>query len=112
MYQFDYFMDQVEMEEHDNRISDGGLLRALEALTGGSINTRSPIFTLPSQKWRMISTITQIPSLIPHSQNINTTVRKSKELIQEIGNDFSKRKEDESVSGYLQRLCRGTDPIA
>ena len=43
-------------------------------------NTRSPIFTLPSQKWRMISMITQIPSLIPHSQNINTTVRKSKSL--------------------------------
>ena len=106
MYQFDYFMDQVEMEEHDNRISDGGLLRALEALTGGSIQY----------------TITDIHSAISemeddindHANTFFNTAQSEyqyycqeiEELIQEIGNDFSKRKEDESVSGYLQRLCR------
>lgn len=106
MYQFDYFMDQVEMEEHDNRISDGGLLRALEALAGGSIQY----------------TITDIHSAISemeddindHANTFFNTAQSEyqyycqeiEELIQEIGNDFSKRKEDESVSGYLQRLCR------
>ena len=29
----------------------------------------------------------------------------NEELLQEIGNDFSDRNENESVSDYLQRLC-------
>lgn len=32
MYRMDYFYDKIEIEEHDNRISDGMLLRAFEAL--------------------------------------------------------------------------------
>lgn len=104
MYQFDYFMDQVEIEEHDYRISEGGFFRALETLAGGSIQY----------------TITDIHSAISEMENdlndhantfFNTAqseyedyCRDIEELLQEIGSDFSHPKENESLSDYLLRL--------
>ena len=32
MYRLDYFYDKIEVEEHDNRISEGTILRAFEAM--------------------------------------------------------------------------------
>lgn len=108
MYEFDYFMDQVEIEEHDYRISEGGFLRALESLAGGSIQY----------------TITDIHSAISEMENdlndyantfCNTAqseyqeyCRELEDLIQEIGNDFSGVNDHESLSDYLNRLYTET----
>lgn len=105
MYQFDYFMDQVEIEEHDYRISEGGFLRALETLAGGSIQyTITDIHSAISEMEEDIN---------DHANTFFNTAQseyqyycqKIEELLQEIGNDFSEQKENESVSDYLQRLC-------
>lgn len=105
MYQFDYFMDQVEIEEHDYRISEGGFLRALETLAGGSIQyTITDIHSAISEMEEDIN---------DHANTFFNTAQSEyqyycqeiEELLQEIGNDFSEQKENESVSDYLQRLC-------
>ena len=105
MYQFDYFMDQVEIEEHDYRISEGGFLRALETLAGGSIQyTITDIHSAISEMEEDIN---------DHANTFFNTAQSEyqyycqdiEELIQEIGSDFSEQKENESVSDYLQRLC-------
>lgn len=105
IYQFDYFMDQVEIEEHDYRISEGGFLRALETLAGGSIQ-----YTITD----IHSAISEMEEDINNHANtfFNTAqseyqyyCQEIEELLQEIGNDFSEQKENESVSDYLQRLC-------
>lgn len=105
MYQFDYFMDQVEIEEHDYRISEGGFLRALETLAGGSIQyTITDIHSAISEMEEDIN---------DHANTFFNTAQSEyqyycqeiEELLQELGNDFSEQKENESVSDYLQRLC-------
>ena len=105
MYQFDYFMDQVEIEEHDYRISERGFLRALETLAGGSIQyTITDIHSAISEMEEDIN---------DHANTFFNTAQSEyqyycqeiEELLQEIGNDFSEQKENESVSDYLQRLC-------
>ncbi len=105
MYQFEYFMDQVEIEEHDYRISEGGFLRALETLTGGSIQyTITDIHSAISEMEEDIN---------DHANTFFNTAQSEyqcycqeiEELLQEIGSDFSSRKENESVYDYLQRLC-------
>ena len=46
MYRFQYFLDQVEIEEHDYRVMEGGFWRSLETLISGSIQyTISDIHT-------------------------------------------------------------------
>ena len=105
MYQFDYFMDQVEIEEHDYRIAEGGFMRALETLAGGSIQyTITDIHSAISEMEEDIN---------DHANTFFNTAQSEyqyycqdiEELLQEIGNDFSDRNENESVSDYLHRLC-------
>ena len=105
MYQFDYFMDQVEIEEHDYRISEGGFLRALETLAGGSIQyTITDIHSAISEMEEDINDHATTFFNTAHSE-YQYYCQEIEELLQEIGNDFSEQKENESVSDYLQRLC-------
>ena len=80
-------------------------MRALETLAGGSIQyTITDIHSAISEMEEDINDHANTFFNTAHSE-YQYYCQDIEELLQEIGNNFSDRNENESVSDYLQRLC-------
>lgn len=114
MYQFDYFVDQADIEEHDYRVNEDGIFKILEGIFSDSIQ-----YTLPN----LFSTINEMENdLNDHANTFFTTILSEYndyigrigDLINNIKVDlFESAKNDspnninknESLSDYIDRLC-------
>lgn len=105
MYNFDYFIDQVEIEEHDYRISDDFFTRALETLLTDSIE-----YTISS----LYSAISEIENDLDNYANTfygaafsvyRTYVTEIEELLDKIGKGLPAIAENENIEDYITRCC-------
>lgn len=105
MYQIDYFCDQVEVEKHDYRYSEGAFFRALEALLTDGIqysitNMYSVISELENDLNSQISTFYNAALKIYSSY-----IAEIETYLDKIGADLPPIKEDESIEDYITRCC-------
>lgn len=107
MYNFDYFMDQVDVEEHDFCVSDDNTItKFFEALLTDNIQ-----YTIPD----ILSTVREMEDdLNEHADTFfkaahteyENYVKKIEELIDMLGkNNMPAMNENESLKEYLSRLC-------
>ncbi len=105
MYDFDYFVNQIDIEEHDYRISDNDALRLIERFVSGSIQ-----YTI-SDLYSPVSEIEE--DLNEHCATFfNTALTEYQDFVSEIenlidliGRNLPSMTEDESLTDYLTRSC-------
>lgn len=106
MYDFDYFIDQVEIEEHDHRIYDDFFSRTLETLLS---------------KDSIEYTLTDLYSAIREMENdlngqastfygaafsaYQSYVSEIEDIINKIGTGLPAMDKDETIEDYLMRCC-------
>ena len=105
MYNFDYFIDQVEIEEHDYRISDDFFTRVLETLLTDSIE-----YTISD----LYSAISEIENDLDSHANTfygaafhiyKSYVTEIEKLLDKIGKGLPAFEENEDIEDYITRCC-------
>lgn len=105
MYNFDYFIDQVEIEEHDHRISEDFFTRVLETLLTDSIE-----YTISD----LYSAINEIENdLDSHSNTFygaafiiyKSYVTEIEKILDKIGKGLPAIAENENIEDYITRCC-------
>lgn len=104
MYDYSYFLNQTEIEEHDNRFSERGLFRALETFMPDSIqytieNTFAPINEMEKDLNDHAATFFNVAyqAYKDYVSNIET-------LLDAVGLGLSPMEENESIHDYLSRM--------
>mgnify|MGYP007112697476 FL=1 len=105
MYRFQYFLDQVEIEEHDYRVMEGGFWRSLETLISGSIQyTISDIHTPISEMEGDLNEHAHTFFKAAHDE-YRSYCREIEELLQQLGDNFRAKADEEALTDYLNTLC-------
>ena len=104
MYDYSYFLNQTEIEEHDNRFSERGLFRSLETFIPDSIqytieNTFAPINEMEKDLNDHAATFFNVAyqAYKDYVSNIET-------LLDAVGLGLSPMEENESIHDYLSRM--------
>ncbi|MBE7054840.1 MAG: hypothetical protein E7392_01855 [Ruminococcaceae bacterium] len=103
MYDFDYFVDSVNIQEHDYRVSEG-ILRVIETIFTDSITySYSNIIDTVCEMEKDINT--RATSFFKSAyREYLSYVRRIEKAFEALGNDFPPFGENEPISEYLTRI--------
>lgn len=105
MYDFNYFIEQVDVEEHDYRVSDEFIFRAIETLFANNIE-----YTIHD----LYNAIREIENDTDKYANTffgtafdiyKSYVAEIEKILDLIGSDLPEMSNDETVETYLTRCC-------
>lgn len=105
MYQFDYFMSQVDMEEHDYRVFEDFFSRMLETVL--TDNVQYTITNITDSVFEMENDLNDYANTFfktIHNDYLDYAAE-IEELIDGIGKDLPEIKAGETLDDYLSRLC-------
>jgi hypothetical protein len=105
MYDFDYFIGQVNIEEHDYRIADNSFMLALETLFTDHIQyTITDIYPAISELQNDLNTYSN--TFFGAAFGIyRSYVEELENLLDRIGNGLPEMEDDEDVGDYISRCC-------